>query len=355
MPLPLDPVICVPARNEEARLPALIEALGRQTWLDIHPGRRLPLVLVLNNGTDDSLAVALASAAERPHLDLRLHELDLPPEHAHVGTARRFAMDAAAELAPDGVILTTDADAVPDRNWVVANLRAVASGADAVGGLLIGDRREEAELPAGVMRRAGSHLRYARALDCLSSTIDPLPHDPWPRHSDHTGASLAIRARSYRGVGGLPVLPRREDLALVANLRAAGGLLRHAPDVTVSVSARLCGRASGGMADCLRDWMRAEAEGAPVLVEAPERAIERFQRRRLLRSLGGPVDFTALADRLGVAATALTDAGGRLRPPCQLIEALAPDEPDAPATVPVEEALSDVKGRIENGVQSRAA
>ena len=52
--------------------------------------------------------------------------------------------------------------------------------------------------------------------DHLASLLDFVPHDPWPRHSDHTGASLAVRGDVYAAVGGIPPLPFREDIGFVA-------------------------------------------------------------------------------------------------------------------------------------------
>jgi hypothetical protein len=78
-------------------------------------------VLLLNNCTDDSFAAALASARA---LGLRgvVVDLALPGADAHVGWARRFAMDIAAHRlaasqAPRPAILTTDADSLvaPER------------------------------------------------------------------------------------------------------------------------------------------------------------------------------------------------------------------------------------------------
>ena len=164
----------------------------------------------------------------------------------------------------------TDADAIPRQDWVEANLCAIASGADVVGGHIVGNKQEEASLGPGFVRRAARHLYYAKLVDRLTSLVDPLPHDPWPRHSDHTGASLAVRSEVYAAVGGMSVLPFREDVAFVERVCRAGYRLRHPLDVQVTVSARLDGRAAGGMSDCLKTWLAAEEGGVPHLVEIQE-------------------------------------------------------------------------------------
>ncbi|WP_152046741.1 glycosyltransferase [Aureimonas psammosilenae] len=332
------PVVAVPARDEEERLPRLLEALDAQTWAC--EGHRLTVVLVLNNCVDATRRVAEEAGRHLSGLQLDILDVNFAPPDAHVGSARRLAMDRAFAHFPDpasGVILTTDADAVPEPGWLEANLRAVGNGADLVGGKLFGNKQEEARLGPGFAERAKAVLTYSSLCDRLACLIDEQAHDPWPRHRDHTGGSLAIAAALYRRIGGLPVLPSREDLALVSKARAAGGRLVHPLDVRVEVSARLVGRAPGGMADCLKDWLRAEAEGLPLLVEDPAAVEERLLRRRTLRQLdqAGASERAAIAQSLGVPAPALLDADGERLTAAALIEIFAPDEPDALPTVPV--------------------
>ena len=47
-------------------------------------------------------------------------------------------MDLAVAAEPAGVILTTDADAMPSDGWIEANLKAITGGADVVGGRIRG-------------------------------------------------------------------------------------------------------------------------------------------------------------------------------------------------------------------------
>ena len=115
----LSPVVAVPVRNEADRLPVLLEALARQTWLGL-PGRRLGVVFVLNNCVDDSAEVLEAGAADHPNLCLEVLEVEFPPPHAHVGWARRVAMERACTKAGRGDLLfSTDADAAPAVDWIV--------------------------------------------------------------------------------------------------------------------------------------------------------------------------------------------------------------------------------------------
>jgi hypothetical protein len=171
-------------------------------------------VVVLNNCNDASADVIRTIALKRPSLLVDVVEVNFEPANAHVGSARRLAMDRAVALA-DGaaVILSTDADAVPSSNWIEANLYEIERGADLVGGYIIADPVEEALLGPGFMRRASQHLHYLKLVDYLTAIVDPVSHDPWPRHNDHTGASLAVKSDIYVRVGGIPEIPCREDVA----------------------------------------------------------------------------------------------------------------------------------------------
>jgi Glycosyl transferase family 2 len=282
----IEPIVCVPAKNEADRLPCLMQALHRQTWLNAY---RKPLrtVLVLNNCSDESHAVATRVAQGLPRLALRIVEVQFPTAKAHVGSARRLAMDTAFALVPkNSALLSTDADAIPRDDWVEANIRAIAGGADLVGGHIVGNKQEEALLGPGFVRRAMRHLHHASLVDRLTFLFDPVPHDPWPRHFDHTGASLAVRSEVYAAVGGIPALPFREDVAFVENVWRAGYRLRHPVDVQVTVSARLNGRAAGGMSDCLKSWIAAEDDGLPHLVEDPRATILRLRNHRFRKERG---------------------------------------------------------------------
>ncbi|WP_181164696.1 glycosyltransferase [Amaricoccus solimangrovi] len=322
------PVVAIPARNEAALLPRLIAALARQTVTRRLSGP-LEVVIVLNNTTDGSREALRRAAELAPGLELIVEDVTYPAGRAHVGTARRRAMEIAASLRPSGALITTDADAVPADDWIEANLRAIAGGADLVGGWISGDPEEEARLGPGFQRRARLHARYDALRDELAALLDPLPHDPWPRHQDHTGASLATRAEVHDALGGLDPLPFREDLAFVAKARAAGFRLAHPLDVRVMVSARTFGRAPGGMADCLKAWLRAEEQGSPVLVRCPEALEARLRLRRAVR------------DGSWTGAETCLDLS-----PAALVELLAPDDPDAPATVPAECAIARLEARI---------
>lgn len=301
-------VVCIPARNEAERLPLLLASLDGQTGIST-PVR---VVVLANNCTDGTVTAVRArqSAGTWPALEIRLIEATLSGTQAHVGTARRMALDAgadwlAADGVPDGVLLTTDADARLPADWVAANLRALAQ-ADVVGGRLVIDDDADPRL-------ADLHARIERywaGVRRLEELLDPPPYDPAPRHGDHTGASLAVPAALYRAVGGLPPLPCGEDNALVGLLRAHGARLRHCPDVHVVVSARHQGRVSGGMATEMARRVRVLDGEAYWLPEAAHWQALILRRAALRRAFPlAPQARAAACARLGLGTADLAGLG----------------------------------------------
>ena len=290
-------VVCVPARDEAERLPRLLRSLNNQRRPT--PFSLLRVVIVANNCRDETSAVVrrLIGADALQFLTIRIEDVQLVPVRAHVGTARCMALNAGAdwlrEDGADGILLTTDADAHLPIDWVSANAEAL-DDADIVGGRLVVDP-DGPRSPnfAALGERIEQYWASVRAIE---ERIDPLPHDPSPRHGDHTGASLALRQSFYRAIGGLPALPHGEDNALVARVEEAGGRLRHCPGVSVLVSDRRSGRVQGGMAgEMIR---RAEVvEGSAFYgLPAPaywHRRIE--ERARLRESWGAGRDAAAEA------------------------------------------------------------
>lgn len=276
----IDLCVCVPARNEAARLPILLDALALQDW----PGP-IMVSIGINNTTDDSIAIV--EAARKRHagrLDLRITERTFAPHLAHAGSARRLAMDAGIALLPNpksGALVSTDADSRPPVDWLRNIADAFADGADMVGGRIEIDGDES--LPPPVRRLRAAWDRYWMAVRSIEDAIDPIPWDPAPRHGDHTGASLAIRADLYRACGGVPAIPIGEDCALVTAALTLDARLVHPANVYTHVSPRLEGRADGGMAIAMQALFASAQNDilpmAPAFVHWRDRASWRRQLR----------------------------------------------------------------------------
>ncbi|WP_273845262.1 glycosyltransferase family 2 protein [Rubrobacter calidifluminis] len=239
---PLRACVVVPARNEEALIGRCIRALASQQG--VRPDE-YEVVLVLDACTDRTRERALEAASGHPALRLRL--LDGPGRGA--GHARRLGMETACERLyaagnPDGLIASTDADSVVDRDWLVRQLEL----SERHGALAIGGRIELYDpghhLPENV-RRWWLEQGRARQLDLL--------HDRGPgpggriEHWQFSGASLSLRASVYRKVGGMEPLAALEDEQLERALRDHGIPIERPLSVRVRTSARLSGRAVRGL------------------------------------------------------------------------------------------------------------
>ncbi len=286
----LNAVIAIPVRNEERDLPACLDALLAQCDRD---GRKLArgtfgVVLLLNNCNDGSAAVA-SRYRRRFFPTLQVASVRLPPSEAHVGAARRLAMERAAEwLERDGcgprLILTTDADSRVAPTWIAENLAAIETGAAAVAGDIELDASDHARLPAALHARGTLEHRYGLQLVEIGALLDPEDHNPWPHHGTISGASLGVTLSAYRRVGGLPAHPLGEDKALVHALQCEDIKVRFAPNVRVVTSGRLTGRARGGAADTIRlrceePEARCDASLEPLML-ALARALWRGRMRR---------------------------------------------------------------------------
>ena len=270
-------IVAIPAKNEADRIRSCLLALAGQTW------RPDAVLLLLNGCTDGTTVIAEALSALMP-FQLRVNSHILPLTLANAGNARRMAMQRASELlGRRGILLTTDADGVVGSDWIERNLLALSGGADLVCGRAIIDP-VEAELIL-------SHLHADDALECelvelldqMAALLDPNPADPWPRHSEASGASLAVTVEAFRQVGGVPAMSSGEDRAFVRALMRIDARIRHDPSVRVTVSGRIFGRAPGGMADTIHRRIQQQDEFTDDCVEPAADAYRRIDFRRRAR------------------------------------------------------------------------
>ena len=298
-------VVAIPVRDEAERVSDCLTALAWQRNV-----RGQEVLLLLNNCRDDTEGVVRRLA---PTLPLRVHVVcrAFPPDQATAGHARREAMQCAERIAgPDGILLTTDADSRVAPDWIANNLAALRGGADLVAGRAIIDPVEALAIPAHLHEDDAQECTYADLLDEIAALLEPDPADPWPRHSEHSGASLAVTVGAYLRAGGIPAVPLGEDRAFVEALRRIDARIRHAPDVTVTVSGRLEGRAVGGMADTMR--RRTMAQDAtiddrlePVRDHARRCRLHRRFRTAWAAAQPGAIEAFGLARALGVGRAEL--------------------------------------------------
>ena len=238
--------IAVPARDEADRIAV---CLRRLTSIEIDDRvASVEIVVLANNCADDTARIA-GTFGPRCHAIA----MDLPPERAHAGWARRLALDAAANRlrVETDVLMSTDADTLVGTDWLVRTLDHLDAGWDAVAGVARLDPRELRRLDREHRRRLALIQRHERAQTRLRAERDD---EPWPRHFYEGGASIATTLVAYRRTGGAPTPPVGEDKALFEAIRLRGGRVRHPTDVRVRTSARLVGRAPGGASDTLARW-----------------------------------------------------------------------------------------------------
>ncbi len=233
--------VVIPARNEERRVGACLEALAKQTGVD---QARVLVVLVLDGCSDGTRAAALAVSARRPGLRLRL--IDGPC--GGVGAARALGMRVAREAIDCGdrsaLLLSTDADTRVSTTWIAAQITAARNGSLAIGGLINLDPDEARLHPMAVearARRAAGRLLAVRI------------HAASAEHHHFSGASFGLTAGTYDRIGGLPTPAALEDEALERHLRERDIPICYLRSVQVVTSARLDGRVRGaGLAHALR-------------------------------------------------------------------------------------------------------
>ncbi|WP_433286412.1 glycosyltransferase [Pseudonocardia sp. CA-142604] len=132
-------------------------------------------------------------------------------------------------------LLHTDADTTVPPDWALAHLRHAEAGACGVAGL--------ADLSGGDRLSIAAQQQYHALVG------DRLDSD---RHMHVYGANLGMRADAYVAVGGFPTDGPGEDHGLWRRLDEAGYRLTCPTTEPVRTSARLHGRADGGLADLLR-------------------------------------------------------------------------------------------------------
>lgn len=247
---PLSIAVAIPVKNEACWIGDCLDALARQQSTSA-----FQVVLLLNNCVDETAAIA-RDRARQLRLGVHIREVTFPSGQANAGQARALAMShAAALVGPDGILLATDADGRVYPDWLSANLAALERGCDAVAGRAEIDPAEAALIPAILHEDDARECAYASMLDEIDALLDPDPADPWPRHSEHSGASIAVTVKAYRRCGGIPAVSLGEDRAFFDSLRRTDARIRHALEARVIVSGRIDGRAPGGMADTMRRRM----------------------------------------------------------------------------------------------------
>ncbi|WP_249206788.1 glycosyltransferase [Gluconobacter cerinus] len=268
-------LVAIPVCNEEEHIVPCLLALARQ---ETQPDK---VVLWINNTTDQTHE-RVASLTNTLPFELEIVRVIYDPGLASAGLARRDAMAHAAQYASsDALLVTTDADSEAAKDWLSRTLNAFTHyPVEAVFGRALLFPEEARKIPFNLHDDERAEQAYGALLDQIALLLYPEPHDPWPRHTEHSGASIAVTYQAWSKVGGMPAVPTSEDRAFYQLLRKNGIRVRHAPDVKVYVSARLVGRAQGGMAETLARRLRVQDEYIDDIFEPVSRRLLRMRRLR---------------------------------------------------------------------------
>lgn len=342
--MPIEPAlpfaICVPARNEAARLPRLFEAIER---LAVPPRATVAICLLLDSCTDESGRIAAHHAARSRH---PVHVATAQSPTANAGIARHAAMalGMAALGSAGGTLLSTDADSQPRADWLHATIAAIAA-ADLVAGDVIRDDRERHPAQDRIERY------YAR-LYALRRFIDPVAWEAPATHHHASGANLAIGTQAYAALGGFLPLASGEDARLVDDAARLGLRVRRDAASVVLTSARRIGRAPGGLATALHALDRAGVTA--VRVTHPFDQAWQYRHHALARHSFPTSDFVALADAIRLT----TDHLRGVARDCPNAEAFAmrvvPETPGGMRHVPLAVA-EDTLQALTHAVSAKAA
>ena len=286
--------ICIPVRDEARNIAGLFAALAAQRGAP-----DVAVAIAFDGCRDDSDAIARHHAAAH---GLALHAAALPRmDRADAGRARGAVLALGRTVArARGMLLTTDADTRPAVDWVASTVTALRA-ADVVCGRIERHRR-----PADRWRDPIE--AYLDRLHLVQRTIDPVAGDASPSHWHQGGASIALTSEAWDRLACLALPPSGEDQAIVRAARLAGLVVRQDPAVRVRTSARLRGRADGGLADALRTGRADAAIGREPMMEHPDDVIARLRRSASARAAFPVVDAVRLGASIGVAAASIREA-----------------------------------------------
>ena len=298
-------VVAIPVRNEVERIGQCLRALAEQRQI------LADRVVLLLNGCIDGTEALVRAIAPGLAMDIEIVERDLRGADATAGMARSLAVQhAAAGLNGHDIVMTTDADGTVAPDWIEANLAALQRGAEVVCGRAVIDPAEALLIPAHLHEDDALECRLAALIDEMAHWLDPDPCDPWPRHTEHSGASLAFSVSAWRRAGGVPPISCGEDRAFVAALQRVDARIRHDQAVHVTVSGRMTGRAAGGMADTIKRRILAQDQFIDAAIETAPDRFRRISLRSEARAVwaGGRAGKRHLSETLEVSVDVVNRA-----------------------------------------------
>ncbi len=225
--------VVVPAHNEARRVGACLDSI--KVALAALPSHvESAIWVIVDRSTDGTLRIVETSLAGRPSSGSERRRRARP-----LGWLRHRGSQAVLQLlrshpAAQTWLLHTDADSEVPNDWALRHVRLADGGAHAVAGIVRLD--DLGHLHPTTVRRYSVLMKSQREGVALAQVY---------------GANLGVRADAYEAVGGFKARGTGEDVDLVRRLGSSNFRVVHDLDVWVSTSARLEGRAHGGLADLL--------------------------------------------------------------------------------------------------------
>ena len=277
-----DVVVAVPVHNELERIERCVLALSGQMLATFHTK-----LLFLVNDCTDGTAHWLFSRLEKLPVAAEVIQVTLPRAQRSAGRARWLANHAAIDrLEPlGGMLFMTDADSCVPMDWIQRYGCLLQQGWDAVAGSVDINREDCDQIVPSLEQRNHLECSYTTLIDELESLVDPVEHDPWPRHFNASGANLAAKLTAIRQLEDFPSMACGEDRAFVHAMEALDMWVRHDTLTTVHTSGRLFGRAEGGMADTLRYRTHVPDSLCDERLEPADQALLRASLRATWRQL----------------------------------------------------------------------
>jgi cellulose synthase/poly-beta-1,6-N-acetylglucosamine synthase-like glycosyltransferase len=191
----------IPVRDEEESLPALIDAIRRQT---LAPAE---VIIVDGGSTDRTLEVARRLTAGDETCRVLAAGAGTPGRNRNVG----------AEAATNEWVAFTDAGAWPEPDWLERLVDAAA-------------RDGSAEVVYGNFEPVESAF-----FEQCAALVYPPPkvERPGGRMRGPSTASMMLRREVWQRVGGFPDMRAAEDLVFMDRVEAGGFRVAWAPDATV--------------------------------------------------------------------------------------------------------------------------
>ncbi|AXB47290.1 glycosyltransferase [Amycolatopsis albispora] len=228
--------VVLPVYNEAANLPAVLDSLYHQRGID---RSAYEVVLVDNNSTDDTVAIARRFAEEHP--DLALHVVPEPEQG--VACARRTGMDFASARSKNRgagaderfLLVSADADCRVDPGWLAELLAAMESGKAAIGVC------DYYYAPEHFQGRPRLWDAISRTLRCRAVTFALFGGFP-------DGKGFAVDRDAYDRVGGIEIFYQLRNGKFVNHLsddwdfgikvRGSGEEILYAPKSRVEINPR---------------------------------------------------------------------------------------------------------------------